>query len=127
MVWDAISRSHGFASKSHSGPENLEIAKNSAKYEETSNNQFITAKLIKLICEETSWVQCQFQSNISVLRKLTLQTRAQISKWLLIVQNSRAKQNRKMTSIRLWNLNNLPRNSKKYNRGWGGGGGALKR
>ena len=26
-VWDAMSRSHGFASKSHGEPENLEIAK----------------------------------------------------------------------------------------------------
>ena len=26
-VWDAISRSHGFAPKSHGEPENLEIAK----------------------------------------------------------------------------------------------------
>ena len=26
MVWDAISRSYGFASKSHGEPENLEIA-----------------------------------------------------------------------------------------------------
>ena len=26
-VWDAISPSHGFASKSHGEPENLEIAK----------------------------------------------------------------------------------------------------
>ena len=59
-VWDAISRSHSFASKSHGGPENLEIAKNSAKYEETLNNQFITVELIKLICVKT-WVQCQFQ------------------------------------------------------------------
>ena len=59
-VWDTISQSHGIASKSHGGPENLEIAKNSVKCEETSNNQFIIAELIKLVCEKT-WVHCQFQ------------------------------------------------------------------
>ena len=31
-VWDAISRSHGFASKSHGEPENLEIARKFRKF-----------------------------------------------------------------------------------------------
>ena len=76
---------------------------------------FITAELIKLICEKT-WVQCQFQWNIGALRslgKLSLRTDAQILNWPLVVQNSRAKENHKMTLIRLRNLSQGTKKVKK--------------
>ena len=76
---------------------------------------FITAELIKLICEKT-WVQCQFQWNIGALRslgKLSLRTDAQILNWLLVVQNSRAKENHKMTLICLRNLSQGTKKVKK--------------